>query len=278
VGSVRVPAAVFAPDVIGEWLMSFIRRVDWQAPDIELAGGYKGKFLFNSDGAHIIATLVPPGVGGPPRHFHQSDQIYFVVAGEITIELGSEVRKAPKNSVIFIPGGVPHHNWNEGGEDEVHFEVIAPGVIPIRPIMEPTDSTDARGLPYFVATADESRFGGEGFAIDWLVGRDRGSRHATVNLAEVPPASGGPPLHIHDFDQFYFVLEGGLDVQIGLREYHAKPFDLVVLPANVPHRQWNSGDVVERHATIIVPEPERPNAEERWDVPVALEETGVEIG
>jgi mannose-6-phosphate isomerase-like protein (cupin superfamily) len=84
------------------------------------------------------------------------------------------------------------------------------------------------------------------------------------------PGGAGPTTHIHDFDQFYFVLSGSLEVEVALQHHRVKPNTLVVLPAGVPHRQWNgSGDEAERHLAMLVPEPEQPSsADNRWDTVV----------
>jgi mannose-6-phosphate isomerase-like protein (cupin superfamily) len=250
--------------------MGFLRSIDWDNPHAELDGGYKGQILFNSEHAIVIATLVPPGARGPARHKHASDQIYLILQGEITIELGEDVQTADCGSAIYIPAGVPHHNWNAGTSDEIHLEVIAPGVLPIAPVAIPTDDTDAKGLPYYVARAGEHLVTPiEGFSVDWLVDRERGSEHATINIAEIAPGASGPPTHIHAFHQFYFVLEGTLSIEVALERHEAGPNTLVVLPAGVPHRQWNGGDVTERHFTILTPSPALPHtAETPWDIGV----------
>ena len=66
--------------------------------------------------------------------------------------------------------------------------------------------------------------------------------HASVYLAEMAPGAQGPPLHTHEFDQFYFVIEGALEVQIGFDTQVVGPNTLVVLPAGVPHKQRNASD------------------------------------
>jgi mannose-6-phosphate isomerase-like protein (cupin superfamily) len=93
------------------------------------------------------------------------------------------------------------------------------------------------------------------------------------------PGAEGPPLHTHEFDQFYFVIEGALEVQIGLETHTVGLNNLVVLPAGVPHKQRNASDSdVERHLTILAPEPPLPHsAEHPWDVAVELTATGVHI-
>jgi mannose-6-phosphate isomerase-like protein (cupin superfamily) len=150
--------------------------------------------------------------------------------------------------------------------------------MPGLPVATPVDSKDARGLPYYVREADTSAFGGDGFSLAWLANRGSGSEHASMNLAEVAPGASGPPMHVHEFDQFYFVLEGTLSVDVALQHFEVGPRNLVVLPAGVPHWQRNTGNLPERHLAMLVPEPAHMNSEEEpWDTAVTFEPTGEHI-
>jgi mannose-6-phosphate isomerase-like protein (cupin superfamily) len=255
----------------------FIRPVDWKkGGDAGLGGGYRGQILYPGESCYVIATLVPPGAHGPARHTHTSDQIYVVIDGEITLELGAEAHKIGKYGAGFIPAGTPHFNHNDTNADEIHIEVIAPGGF-LQPIATPTDSTDAGDRPYY--TRDAPPTTGSGMAMSWLANRESGSEHASIYLAEMAPGAAGPPTHIHDFDQFYFVREGSLEVEVALEKHVAGPMTLVVLPAGVPHCQRNASSTeVERHLAILASEPELPNSEDHpWDTGVTLAATGVHI-
>ena len=257
--------------------MKHMRPIDWDQGTDAGIPGYRGQILYAGESCYVIATKVPPGVEGPPRHTHASDQIYAVLEGTTTVELGAEERHVSRFGAVFIPAGVPHHNRNDGDVDEVHIEVIAPGGF-LQPIASPTDSTDAKGLPFF--TKDFAASGnGNGMSVSYLANRESGSVQASVYLAEMAPAAQGPPLHVHEFDQFYFVIEGALEVQIGFDTQVVGPNSLVILPAGVPHKQRNASDAeIERHFTILVPEPPLPHSEEHpWDVAVELTATGVHI-
>jgi mannose-6-phosphate isomerase-like protein (cupin superfamily) len=216
--------------------MEFIRPVDWDRSHVTLDGGYQGQYLYAGESCLIIVTRVPPGAAGPPRHRHPSDQTYFVVQGEMTVELGEQTRVVKPRSAVFIPAGLPHRNWNDGAEDEIHVEVIAPGVLLVQRLVEAGELRDTSAQLAFVREADPSRLTGRDFGLDWLVDRASGATHATVYLAEVPPGKTGPPLHVHEFDPFYFVLQGTLSVEIGLQGCDVPPGRLVVLPAQVPAR------------------------------------------
>lgn len=47
---------------------------------------------------------------------------------------------------------------------------------------------------------------------------------------------GGPPLHIHLYqDEFFYIIDGEYLFQVGDEKYQMKPGDTIFLPRNVPH-------------------------------------------
>ena len=95
-----------------------------------------------------------------------------------------------------------------------------------------------------------------------LSGPGSGSLHAVVNYTEVNAGSAGPDTHIHEFDQYYLVLDGELSVEVALEKHVVSPRELMVVPAGVPHRQYNTGPVTEKHLSVLTPAPE---AGKPWD-------------
>jgi mannose-6-phosphate isomerase-like protein (cupin superfamily) len=237
-------------------------------------GGYEAQPLYNGETAIVIGSTVRAGQSGPPHHVHESsDQLYYVTRGTMRIQLGAEELDVGPDTLVYLPQGTPHHNWNPGEEDESHFEVLAPVPWIGNPIATPTDATDLGERKPIIRTLDEAVLTVPlpGFSIARLLQRSDGSAHMALYVGQVEPGSAGPGTHIHDFDQFYYVLEGELTVEVALQQFIAGPDDLVVLPAGVPHRQWNDGDVPERHLTLLVPEPE-PGAV--WDLGVVFAASG----
>ena len=253
--------------------LGFLRRGD--APPVYDKDGYVAQCLHNGDSCIVIASRVSAGGNAPPHHLHEhSDQLYYVTEGEMHIQLGDETIVVVPETLVFIPQGTPHHNWNEGDVDEFHFEVLSPVPFVTQPIATPTDSADAGGRPYRVLAARDvvSEEPLPGLRVQRLLGRDDASENLTVNLLDTAPGSGGPPTHVHEFDQLFYILEGEMTVEAALQKFVAGPGDLVVLPAGVPHTQYNEGAGPERHLALLTPSPQpgRP-----WDVGVTLEPTGV---
>ena len=62
------------------------------------------------------------------------------------------------------------------------------------------------------------------------------------------------PLHVHEReDEYTFVLEGEVGVQVGEDVAVARAGDFVLKPRGVPHAFWNAGDGPARALEIISP-------------------------
>ena len=76
------------------------------------------------------------------------------------------------------------------------------------------------------------------------------------SLVEHPmaPRALGAPLHRHSReDEYSYVLEGHVGVQLGDEILHGKPGDLVFKPRGQWHTFWNAGDEPARLLEIISP-------------------------
>jgi mannose-6-phosphate isomerase-like protein (cupin superfamily) len=76
------------------------------------------------------------------------------------------------------------------------------------------------------------------------------------SLVEHPiaPRTLAAPMHVHEHeDEYSYVLEGEVGVQIGDEVRYATPGDLVVKPRGIPHAFWNRTDEPARLLEIISP-------------------------
>jgi quercetin dioxygenase-like cupin family protein len=70
----------------------------------------------------------------------------------------------------------------------------------------------------------------------------------------LPPRALGSPVHTHrNEDEYSYVLEGRVGVQLGDDVIEAGPGDLVFKPRGVAHAFWNAGDQPARLLEIISP-------------------------
>jgi quercetin dioxygenase-like cupin family protein len=70
----------------------------------------------------------------------------------------------------------------------------------------------------------------------------------------IAPRTLAAPMHVHEHeDEYSYVLEGEVGVQIGDEVLYARPGDLVVKPRGIPHAFWNRTDQPARLLEIISP-------------------------
>jgi quercetin dioxygenase-like cupin family protein len=79
---------------------------------------------------------------------------------------------------------------------------------------------------------------------DELVDRTlRGAEHgATISLILDQSEPGqGPRLHRHPYDETWVVQEGNVTFRAGAERHQARPGDIVIVPAEMPHAFTNDG-------------------------------------
>lgn len=196
----------------------------------------------------------------PPQELEAlpADHLFFVVSGQLGLQLGETSLTMEAGTLARVPKSVLHKGWNAGTNDLIYLEIIAPAAPPDE-LSSPASPDVVLDLQQLVqrdecSNATPSK---TGFDYQFLANHALGSDHIAVNIAKVQPGHQGPDYHIHTFDQFYFVLRGRLTIDVGFQRYEAGPLSLVALPAGIVHRQRNEGSEVEEHLAIITPEPPR---------------------
>ncbi len=102
---------------------------------------------------------------------------------------------------------------------------------------------------------------GEGEVVGWfglgvrfmIDGPSTGERFSLVEHP-LAPRSLGAPLHTHrNEDEYSYILEGRIGIQLGDEVLEATPGDLVFKPRGIPHAFWNGTDEPARLLEIISP-------------------------
>ncbi len=95
----------------------------------------------------------------------------------------------------------------------------------------------------------------------------------TLSVTEiaVPPHTAGPPLHTHDFDEAFYVLEGELIFQVEDVLATKGPGEASFAGRNVPHALANHSDAPARYLLVCAP----AGFERHW-ARLAAETAGVE--
>jgi mannose-6-phosphate isomerase-like protein (cupin superfamily) len=68
-------------------------------------------------------------------------------------------------------------------------------------------------------------------------------------LEDVSPAGHGPPLHKHEFEEFFYILSGEYLFEVDGQQLQARQGDFVHAPPNVPHVFQN---ITDREARMLV--------------------------
>jgi quercetin dioxygenase-like cupin family protein len=77
--------------------------------------------------------------------------------------------------------------------------------------------------------------------------------HVSVTEIEVPPHSAGPPLHTHDFDEAFYMLEGELIFQVEDALVTRTAGEVSFAPRNVAHALANHSDAPARYVLVCTP-------------------------
>lgn len=173
------------------------------------------------------------------------DRFALVLAGSARL-IGAEGPLAARTGdLIFIPAGT--QGAVAGDADGVWADIEA---------VLPEGVTPAADATARVITVDPTRFEGQAFAYQSLIDRSLGAQSLRMNVLQVQPGGGSPDWHIHAFAQIYIITEGEMTVDIGNRRQTAKAGTLIFFPAGVVHRNFNASAAIERHVTLLVPEPQ----------------------
>ena len=90
--------------------------------------------------------------------------------------------------------------------------------------------------------------------VRFMVGGDTTGGAFSLVEHPLPPRALGSPVHTHrNEDEYSYVLEGRIGVQIGDEVLEAGPGELVFKPRGVPHAFWNAGDEPARLLELISP-------------------------
>jgi len=95
--------------------------------------------------------------------------------------------------------------------------------------------------------------------------------HVSLTEIVVPPHSAGPPLHTHDFDEVFYLLEGELIFQVDEALATKRAGELSFAPRNVPHTLANHSDERARYMLVCTP----AGFERHW-ARIAAEAAGTE--
>nr|WP_087573760.1 cupin domain-containing protein [Sphingomonas sp. CDS-1] len=181
------------------------------------------------------------------------DRFLFILKGRAAIVRSDAVESVRSEELLYVPSGAAVRV--SGAPDTYWVEfMLSDELDPVAAIAPAAGDALSAGVR--ILHVDQEAFEGEGFMHQCMIDRAQGSERTRINMLKVDAGSGSPDFHIHTFDQYYLILEGEMQVDIGRTHVSAGPMTLVHLPAGVVHRNYNAGPGIERHISLLVPEPQ----------------------
>lgn len=110
----------------------FVRQVSATLLDGHTVDTRIAERLISADTGATTCTVnyvhTPPGRGSPEgMHVHSVDQLYYVLAGTMRIQIeGATSRVSTPGVSSSSREGVAHRNWNAGTEATVHLAIASP--------------------------------------------------------------------------------------------------------------------------------------------------------
>ena len=86
-----------------------------------------------------------------------------------------------------------------------------------------------------------------------LLRSEQSSGHVSVMENTVAARSAGPPLHKHDFDEAFYMLEGELIFQVGDERFTRRVGEFAFAPRNIAHALANHSDTDARYLLVCTP-------------------------
>lgn len=89
--------------------------------------------VFKADGAEsahrysISEWWLDPHTKGPGAHFHPEDDVFFVLAGTVSMRVSTEWVEATAGTFVLVPGGTVHDFENRTSERAGFLNISAPG-------------------------------------------------------------------------------------------------------------------------------------------------------
>ena len=104
-----------------------------------------------------------------------------------------------------------------------------------------------------------------------LLRSEQTAAEVSIIQSAAPPGFTGPPLHHHDFDETFCVIEGELTVQLRDELFRVGAGEVAFAPRGVPHTFTNLGAGAARYLIVCT-----PAGFERYFARMAAERQGVD--
>src|SRR3954465_913830 len=265
--SSRVPAAAQQSASKPRWDVRIsetrgpLRAADLTSPTTGASSEILAGPTSGSDYGYLILSRMAGGAHGPSLFTLPDEHLYLVVEGRMNIQIGTETFVVNRYEGVWLPANIPHEVWNGDSGSEAHFEVIAPGSS--RDLLSMVKPAQARKVENAAQYIRRPKVPGQTELKAGLNGATCAARATggtiQMRIDSTLPGQGGPKPHVHKFQQVYFSIEGQTAVEYGLNEFVLPKYSIAIIQPGVVHTNSNKTSAVERHITVLMPQPEAPN-------------------
>ncbi len=204
-----------------------------------------------------IALTVPAGWSGPPLHRHAFDEAFYVLEGELTFQLGEELVVAGPNTGVFAPGDGVHALANRSDAPARYLLLCTPAGFERRfeaePATPPPETIVVGGTIAERGVVAPRRLPPVPRGINVLVRGEHGAGRVAVMDNAVGADFAGPPLHRHDFDEVFYVVEGELTFQLRDAVVTRGAGQVAFAPGGVAHTWANHSGAPARTLIVCTP-------------------------
>lgn len=233
-------------------------------------------------GAYSVVIDELPPQAGPPLHIHhREDELFYVLAGELVVQLGEDRFILPAGQAAFLPRGVPHTFINAGPKMARILAVVTPGGVErFFAEVEPLATAAEPDLEAVLAAAGRYGIEAVGPPLAELPGVDEAApRRRPAEVLDYPtgetvgllvtgsetggrlaflegyfPPGSGTSLHRHTGeDEIIFVIDGTLTCRLDEETGEAGPGSAVYLPRGKYHQTMNESTEPVRALALIGP-------------------------
>ena len=236
-----------------------MRYVAKLKPDVDLENPAAGRVsvfgsLSETGTCRIDHVRLSPGFSPIDLCSPAGERLIFVLAGQVSIQEGTEILWLEAGDFLFVPRS--RAVAIKGTDSSTRLLDIH------APVAGELPSPDAtRALTTLKGRVDENAFSshtahaakGRAFDSQTLIDSKTGSESIKAFVSLVHPGSG-MGLHVHPFDQFYYVLQGHLSVRLGFDTSVISEGDMAAFPAGLIHANVNGSAGPTLLLTVNVPE------------------------
>jgi mannose-6-phosphate isomerase-like protein (cupin superfamily) len=74
----------------------------------------------------LLEYTAPPHFAGPPRHWHATEEAFYVLEGVVTFCLGERTVRAPAGAFVLVPPGALHTFANQEDQPARFLALLLP--------------------------------------------------------------------------------------------------------------------------------------------------------